>query len=297
MKIVVAGGSGFLGSALVARARADGHDVLVLTRRPRAAGEMAWSPGDDRPGQPWMQAIDGADAAINLAGESIGGGRWTAARKRAIRESRVVATRAMAGAIVAARRPPAVFISSSAVGIYGSRGDDPITEDAPTGPGFLGEVGRAWEQEARRASPVTRVVLLRSGVVLGRGGGALPQLARPFWFYAGGRMGSGRQYLSWIHRDDWVAMICWVLTTEAVAGVINATAPEPVTNATFARTLGDVIRRPAWLPVPALPLRWLLGEMADGLILEGQRVIPARAQALGFAFRYPTLERALRAIY
>jgi len=296
MRIVVAGGSGFLGRALIERLRADGHETIVLTRRPHGAGEIAWAPHERVARQPWVEAIAGASAVVNLSGESIAGRRWTAARKRAIHDSRVVPTRAIAAAIATASHPPRVLVSSSAVGIYGSRGDERLTEESPTGAGFLADVGRDWEAAAV-VPPATRLVLLRSGVVLDRQGGALPQMALPFRFFAGGRTGSGRQYMSWIHLDDWTAMVRWALATDAVSGPLNATAPEPVTNAEFARTLGRVLRRPALLPAPAPALRLLLGELADALLLEGQRVLPAKALALGFAVRYPSLERALRAIY
>jgi uncharacterized protein len=297
MRVVVAGGTGFLGGALVRRLRTDGHDVIVLTRRPSGDGQLAWSPGTPPGGQPWAHAIDGAGAVVNLAGESIAGGRWTSARKQAIRESRVTATRSLAEAIVSSAQPPRVLLSGSAVGIYGSRGDETLTEQSPTGTGFLAEVGRAWEQEALGAAAVTRVVLLRTALVLGQGGGALPQLALPFRLGVGGPVGSGQQYLSWIHLDDWVSMARWALDTAAVSGPLNATAPGPVTNAEFARVLGRVLRRPAWLPAPAFALRLALGEMADALVLEGQRVLPARARELGFTFEHPTIDGALRAIY
>jgi uncharacterized protein len=297
MRVVVAGGTGFLGGALVRRLRTDGHDVIVLTRRPSGDGQLAWSPGTPPGGQPWARAIDGAGAVVNLAGESIASGRWTSARKRAIRESRVTATHGLVAAILSAAQPPPVLLSSSAVGIYGSRGEETLTEQSPIGAGFLAEVGRAWEQEALAAAAVTRVVLLRTGLVLGKGGGALPQLALPFRLGVGGPVGSGEQYLSWIHLDDWVSLARWALDTAAVSGPLNATAPGPVTNAEFARVLGRVLRRPAWLPAPAFALRLALGEMADALILEGQRVLPARARELGFTFEHPTIDGALRAIY
>ena len=277
MRVVVAGGTGFLGTPLVERLRGDGHTVTVLAR------------GSD--------VLDGADAVINLAGASIAGGRWTATRKALIRDSRVRTTAALAAAILASRQPPIVFISGSAIGIYGSRGDEPLTEDAPPGSDFLASVAIAWEREALAAAPVTRVVLVRTGLALGQPGGALPQIALPFYFFAGGPMGSGRQYMSWIHRDDWVEMVRWALSNTAVNGPLNATAPNPVTNREFATTLGRVLHRPAFLPTPALALRLALGEMADALLLGGQRVLPAKAQALGFTFRYPLLEPALRSIF
>lgn len=297
MRVVVSGGTGFLGGALVGRMRAEGHDVTVLTRRAAGDGQLAWSPGEAPAGQPWVRAIDGAGAVVNLAGAPIADGRWTAARKQAIRESRVAATRSLVAAIAAAGQPPAVLLSASGVDVYGSRGDERLTEASTTGAGFLADVVRAWEREADAAAAVTRVVLMRTGMVLGRGGGALPQLARPFRLGVGGRMGSGRQYLSWIHLDDWVALARWALHATGLSGPLNVTAPTPVTNAEFARVLGRVLHRPVWLPAPAFALRLALGEMADALILEGRRVLPARAQTAGFTFRHPELEGALRDIY
>jgi hypothetical protein len=295
MKVVIAGGTGFLGSALVERLTKDGDEVRVLSRRPRASHEIAWTP--DGTAGAWASAVDGADAVVNLAGESIASGRWTAARKERIRDTRIRATRSLVAAIERASRRPVAFISGSAVGYYGPHGDEAVTEQTPAGNDFLATVCRAWEAEALRASTATRLVLLRTGIVLDREGGALPQMALPFKLFAGGSAGSGRQYQPWIHRNDWVDMATWALRTPAVSGPVNVTAPNPVTNREFARTLGRVLRRPAVIPAPAFALRLVLGEMADALLLTGARVIPAHAQTMGFHFEYPTLEAALRAIY
>jgi uncharacterized protein len=295
MRIAVTGGTGFLGSALVDRLRGEGHAVSVLTRNPTRPGEVRWNPDDES--TEWQAAIQDTDAVVHLAGASIAGGRWTAARKALIRESRVRSTRAVAAAILAARRPPAVFISGSALGYYGARGDELLTEDSAPGSDFLASVCVEWEREARAAEPVTRLVLVRTGLALDKQGGALPQIAMPFYLFAGGPLGSGRQYMSWIHRDDWVEMVRWALIEPQVRGSLNATAPGPVTNREFAKTLGRVLHRPAFLPTPALPLRIALGEMANALLLTGQRVLPAKAEALGFRFQYPQMERALGEIY
>ena len=295
MTVVIAGGTGFLGQSLVAACRREGRRVLVLTRRPRWPDDVEWSTtGSDTA---WTHAIDGADAVVNLAGEGIADKRWTAERKAAILDSRVRATRALVGAITAARTPPRTFISSSAIGIYGTRGEEPATEETPPGPDFLASVCRQWEAEANAAATATRVVLLRTGIVLARHGGALPQIAMPFRFFAGGPVGSGRQYMSWIHLVDWVSMVTWTLATTAIAGPLNLTAPAPVTNADFSRALGRAMHRPALVPAPAFALRLALGEMAEALLLGGQRVLPAKAQRHGFDFQYSTVDAALQEIY
>jgi len=294
-KIIVAGGTGLLGTALVGALQDDRHMVVVLTRRPTRDNEVRWSPQYAE--GLWTAALDNAHAVINLAGASIAGSRWTTARKAAIRDSRMQATGALVKAIAASGQPPPIFISSSAVGYYGSRGDEPVTETTAPGSDFLAHVCRDWEAAASQLSPAARVVLLRSGVVLARHGGALPQMALPFKLFAGGPAGSGRQFMSWIHLHDWVATVKWALASQHIAGPLNVTAPEPVTNEDFSRSLGRVLGRPAWLKAPSFALRLMLGEMADALILGGQRVLPAVAQQHGFAFQYPTLESALRQIY
>ena len=256
MTILIAGGTGFLGTALSTRLRADGHRVVILTRRPRGSDEIPWSPTErpaqDDPSAEWSRALDGADAVINLAGESIAGQRWTPARKHAIRASRAHATRALVSAINSATRVPPIFISSSAIGIYGTLDDQPVTEQAPAGSDFLASVCLEWETLALEAAPRSRVVLLRTGLVLARDGGALPQLALPFRLFAGGPVGTGRQYMSWISVTDWVGMVRWALMTSAVSGPLNLTSPSPVTNAEFARVLGGVLHRPAVIRAPGL---------------------------------------------
>ena len=302
MKIIIAGGSGFLGRPLAAALAADHHDVVTLTRgdgprrgqtRSRA---VPWTP--DGTAGPWAAEIAGAGAVVNLAGESIAGRRWTAAQKQRILESRLMATRSLAAAIQAAEAPPPVFVSGSAVGYYGPRGDEVVTEETPAGGDFLAEVCRQWEAEAMRAATArTRVACIRTGLALEKDGGALPQMLPPFRFGAGGPVGSGRQYWPWIHRADWIALIQWAIATPAAAGPINATAPHPVTNAEFARALGRARHRPAIMPAPGFALRLLLGEMAGALLLSGQRAVPSVAERLGFTFRYPTVDQALGALF
>lgn len=299
MKILIAGGTGFLGRPLAAALAADGHDVVVLSRAgaaPPGARAVPWTP--DGGAGSWASEVSGAGAVVNLAGESIAARRWTAAQKRRILDSRVRATRGLVAAIQGAASPPPVFVSGSAVGYYGPLGDAAVTEDAPAGSDFLAQVCAQWEREALRAAgDRTRVVCIRTGLVLEKDGGALPQMLPPFRFGAGGPVGSGRQYWPWIHRDDWIAIVRWALGTPTVSGAINATAPAPVTNAEFARALGRAMHRPAFMPAPGFALRLLLGEMADGLLLSGQRAVPATAERLGFQFKYPTVDAALRAIF
>jgi hypothetical protein len=308
MRIVVAGGTGFLGAPLCGSWADEGHEVLVLTRSLRPGQSQHESgtgvPGVTRVGWNPLDAVDGlvatidaATAVVNLAGESIDGRRWTAARKQAIRESRVIATRALAEAIRGCASPPSAFISGSAVGYYGDRGSETVAEDAPPGRDFLAQVCAEWEEQASAAErPGVRIALIRTGIVLERSGGALPRMMRPFRYFAGGRLGSGRQYLSWIHRLDWIEMVRWAVESPTAVGPVNATAPHPVTNQEFARALGRAMHRPAIAPgVPRFVLRLAVGEIADSLVT-GQRVIPAKALATGFHFRYPEIDIALRGI-
>ena len=295
MRVIIAGGSGFLGSALTRALRGSGHEVLVLARRVRGAGQVAWNP-DDTSGE-WVARIDGADAVINLAGERLDQGRWTAHRKSQLLNSRVVSTRALVSAIATASRPPGVFISASAVGYYGPHGDEVLDESSKPGADFLAAICVAWEREARLAAPRSRVVLLRTGLVLSRDGGALPPMSLAFRLFVGGRVGSGNQWWSWIHIDDWVRLVEWMLGALSADGPVNLTAPEPVTNREFAARLGSALGRPSLVPVPGFALRLLVGEMADAAILSGQRVMPQRALAGGFQFRFPRLDAALADLY
>ena len=299
MRVVIAGGTGFLGRSLADSFTAAGHAVAVLSRIVTGSGvvtHVPWKP--DGSTGPWASHVDGADVVVNLAGESIAGARWSDAHKRRILESRVQATRSLVSAIRSAARPPRVFLSGSAVGYYGPRGDEPVDEAGAPGEDFLANVCRQWEAEAARAAgDRTRVVFVRTGLVLARDGGALPQMLPPFWFGAGGPVGSGRQYWPWIHRDDWVSLVRWAADADVVSGPLNVTAPAPVTNKAFAQALGRAMHRPAFMPAPAFALRLILGEMADALLLSGQRAMPAKATELGFAFRYNTIDDALRALF
>jgi uncharacterized protein (TIGR01777 family) len=241
------------------------------------------------------KALEESDAVINLAGEPVAAGRWTTDRKAAMRSSRVGTTTALVAALSQLRHRPTVLVSASAIGYYGPRGDEPLTEEAASGTGFLAELCRDWEAAARAAEPLgIRVVLPRIGVVLGPGG-ALAKMLPAFRMGLGGPIGRGTQWMSWIHRDDLIELLLAVLTQD-LRGPINATAPQPVTNREFSRALGRALHRPTWARVPGLVLRILFGQMAEELLLTGQRVVPRRAEAMGFRFQYPTLEEALRGI-
>lgn len=289
MKIVIAGGTGFLGSALASSLRIDRHEITIITRHPKTHGEAPWT---DLP-----ILVEGVDAVVNLAGEPLDAGRWTRERKASILESRVKATEAVVAALSKATRRPAVFLNASAIGVYGAKGEEAVTEESPIGSDFLASVCAAWEGAAMGAAWMTRVVLLRTGLPLDRNAGALPKLALPFKLFAGGRIGSGNQYWSWIHREDWVRMARWAIENAAVTGALNLTAPSPATNREFTQSLARALHRPALAPAPAAAMRLLLGEMADAVILNGRRVLPAKAERNGFEFRYPDLDSALQQIY
>jgi len=304
MKIIIAGGSGFLGRALAARLDADGHEVVVLTRRPADSSgrvrRVVWQPDGSTPpadaGQPtgWAREVEGADAVVNLAGEGIADRRWTAARKRALLESRTQSTRSLVVAIRAASQRPRTFIQASGVGYYGVAGDEVIDESSPPGSDFLAGLCMNWEAEARAVEALgCRLAIIRNGVVLARHGGALKKMLPPFLFFVGGPIADGRQYFSWVALDDWTALVAWVLAPSSVTGALNGTAPEPVTNAHFSKALGRALHRPSWIPVPGFALRLLVGELADAGLINGQRVVPKRALSLGFTFTYPSVDAAL----
>ena len=308
MKIVIAGGSGFLGGPLAEVYAEEGHEVIVLTRS-LSSGESRHDPGTGVPGitrlgwapdgkiGPWATIVESADAVINLAGEAIDKGRWTPQRKAELRDSRILATRSLAAAILAAAVPPGAFVSGSAVGYYGDTGAASITESSSAGHDFLAQLCEEWEGEAYRAqSSGVRVAVIRTGVVLDRSGGALPRMMLPFRFFVGGPLGSGRQYVSWIQRLDWVEMVRWIVQTPEASGPINATAPAPVTNRELVRAIGRSMRRPSLLPVPPIALKVAVGGLADSL-LGGQRVLPARPLALGYHFRYPDIDQAFRGMF
>ena len=277
-----------------------GHRVATLTRRPLNSApraefnEVQWNP--DGVGAGLEKHLDGVDAIVNLAGEGIADKRWSATRKEALRSSRLLSTRTLVRAIAACAKPPRVFVSGSAVGYYGAHGDEPVTETTLPGSDFLARLCVEWEHEARAAvSPATRVVIARTGLALDRDEGALAKMLLPFKLCLGATLGSGRQYMPWIHVEDWTAMVDWLISDERASGAFNVSAPEPVTNRDFTRTLGRVLGRPALFVAPAFVLQMALGELASAL-LTGQRALPACAEQHGFRFSYPTLEPALRSL-
>jgi len=292
MKILVSGASGLVGGTLVPFLTTGGHDVRRLGRGRKRAGTVVWDPeagSIDRAG------LDGIDAVVHLAGENIAGGRWTAEKKARIRDSRVVGTRLLCEALAAMARPPKVLVAASAIGFYGDRGNDPVDEDSAPGAGFLADVCREWEAAtAPAAAAGIRVVNLRLGVVLSGAGGALATMLTPFKLGLGGPVGGGRQYMSWIAIDDVADAVLFALTTPSLSGPVNAVSPGVVTNAEFTATLAKVLSRPAVVPMPAVAVRLLLGEMGEELLLASTRVAPQRLEAADFHFRFPTLEPALR---
>lgn len=295
MKFLITGGTGFIGGPLCRILVQRGHELLILSRQPTryappaGAVILPWDTSE------WPRAAQGADAVINLAGEPIAAKRWSPQQKAAIRDSRLGATRRLIDAMGSWPKAPSVFVNASAIGYYGPRGDEQLTEADEAGRGFLAEVCRAWEAEALRAESLgMRVVRMRIGLVLGPGGGVLSKMVPPFQWFLGGPLGTGRQWVSWVHRDDVIGLIEWVLTTPLIRGAVNVTAPEPVTMQAFCRCLGEVLRRPSWAPVPSFVLRPLLGEMAD-LLLTGQRVIPHVALQRNYPFVHATLPSAFQA--
>jgi uncharacterized protein len=301
MKIVVTGGTGFIGRALCRSLSRKGHRVTVLTRKASMASPLfgasvttvEWNGHDSGA---WEENLQGADAVINLAGAPIADAHWTGARKRLLTDSRVALTRRLVDAISRRSPKPSVLISASGIGYYGASDDRVLGEAAPRGNGFLADLCVAWEGEARRAAEVgTRVVLLRTGMVLEGDGGALAKMLLPFRLYLGGPIMPGTQWVSWIHRNDHIGLIEWALTTPAVSGPLNAVAPEPEQMQAFCATLGRVLHRPCWLPVPEPLLSFGLGELGT-VMTTGQRVRPEKALGSGYVFQYPALEPALRAI-
>ncbi len=296
MRILVSGSSGMIGTAVAAALRGAGHTVHRLARpgtEPQP-GDVRWDPVAGELNRP---AMEGAEAIAHLAGASIGEGRWTEARKRILRSSRVDAARHLVDEISRLSKPPRVLVSASAIGYYGDRGDEVLTEQSPPGEDFLAALARDWEAEAARAAQFgVRTVMLRFGVVLSPGGGALARMLPPFRLGLGGRLGSGRQWMSWLTLPEAAGILRFAIEDTRLRGPINAVAPHPVRNLEFTKTLGKVLRRPTIFPVPPLALRALLGEMADALLLSSQHVLPQKLEEIRYPFQHPELEAGLRAL-
>jgi uncharacterized protein (TIGR01777 family) len=303
MRIFVTGGTGLVGGRLIPRLRERGDEIIVVTRhfahaRQVLGPDIQLVEGD--PGYPgdWMQAIDDCDAVINLAGENLFSRRWSAAFKTVMYDSRINSTRHVVEALKRVPRrsdeQPKVLIHASAIGLYGAHGDEELTENAPVGPDFLAQLCLDWEKMANTvATAGVRLAIVRIGVVLDRRGGALSKLLTPFKLFFGGPVGSGRQWMSWIHHEDLTELLLMALDRADATGAINGTAPNPVTNKQFARALGQALQRPSFMWTPGFLLRTILGEVAN-VVLTGQRVLPRRALGLGYTFKFPTIDEALK---
>jgi len=293
MKVLITGGRGFIGSALSRELRTAGHDVVITTRKEtNSTGELTWSPPSLIP----QKKISIFDAIVNLAGDSIFSDRWTKDKKERIRSSRINTTHYLIESIKNADVKPKVLINASAVGFYGPHGDEEVTENMSPGKDFLASVCNAWESEARKAEGIrVRTVITRFGIVLGPDGGALQKMITPFKAFVGGYLGSGKQWMSWVHIDDITGFIKYAIEHDKISGVYNVTTPNPVTNKDFSSTLGRALGRPSIFPVPGFALRAALGEFGE-ILLTGQRVIPERALTSGYKFKYPLLDEALKSI-
>jgi len=294
MKIVISGASGLIGTQLVTSLKSSGHEVVQLVRRSAAVGQIMWDP---KSGKLDPASLEGCDAVIHLSGAGIGDKRWSDAYRKEILDSRTQTTALLATTIASLQRKPSVFLSGSAIGIYGARGDEQLTETSAHGTGFLADVCEQWEAAAKPAIDAgVRTVFLRTGIVLSPKGGALKKLLPLFRLGVGGKFGNGKQWQSWISMDDEVASIIHLLTAN-VSGAVNLTAPQPVTNAEFTKVLAHVVKRPAIVPVPTFAPKILLGgELADALLFTGQRVMPQALTASGYVFKHSTLESALRSL-
>jgi len=300
MKILVTGSSGLVGTALVSALARGGHTLCRLVRPQSAGGEAAkegfvvsWNPATGELGGAGV----GADAVVNLAGASIADGRWTAQRKALLRSSRIDTTRALVGALTKMNARPSVLVSASAIGYYGDRGDETLTEDSKPGGGFLAGLAQEWEAEALKAETLgIRVVLTRFGIILAREGGALPKMMLPFKIGVGGKLGSGRQWMSWVTLEDVVGILRFAIENPPVRGAITIVSPQPQQNVEFTKVLAEAMRRPAFFPAPTFALRLALGEMADALLLSSQRVLPRAIEKLGYRFLHADLPTALKSL-
>lgn len=302
MKIVIAGGTGFIGRQVCRVLIDEGHSIIVLSRHPESTPASAntrarviqWNGREDGP---WATRCDGAEVVINLSGAPIADRRWTPARKRELVDSRVLTTQALLASIAKWNTKPHTFITASGVGLYGDRGSEEVNEDSPRGKGFLAELCHAWEAAAKQGEALgLRVLPVRFGMVLGLNGGALPKMAFPFRFFLGGPVLPGSQFVSWIHVKDLSRLILWLITNQSMSGPVNGVAPDSVTMREFCERLGQAMRRPSWFPVPGFLLRIALGELAS-MLTTGQQVYPKRALEGGFTFLYPKLSAALEAVF
>jgi uncharacterized protein (TIGR01777 family) len=294
MKVLISGSHGLVGTALIASLTGDGHEVVRLVRGKPSTGEVQWRPDKDHLD---AEHLEGLEVVVHLAGESIAEGRWTDDKKRAIRDSRVKGTSLLSESLARLSRPPSVFLSASAIGYYGDRGDELLTETSAPGRDFLSSVCIEWENATKPAAEKgIRTVCTRFGIILAAGGGALAKMLTPFRMGIGGRIGAGTQWMSWIALDDVIKALRFLMEEGAVSGPVNFVAPNPVTNAKFTKTLGRVLSRPTLFPVPAFGVRLAFGEMADALLLSSQKVEPNILFQREFQFSWPTLEPALKHI-
>jgi len=292
MRVLITGASGLVGTELQKSFAAKGYDMLLASRsEPTDEQHIQWTVEE---GFAEPEKLEGLDAVVHLAGENVSGLRWTEEKKRAIRDSRVLGTRNVVTAISKLKDRPKIFVASSAIGFYGERGDEEITESSAAGDNFLAEVSKAWESESRRAEDAgIRTVLLRTGIVLTKEGGALGTMLTPFKLGVGGVIGSGKQWMSWISMEDHIAVINFVIENENIRGAVNSVSPNPVTNEQFTKTLGDVLYRPTFLPLPEFAVSMVFGEMGDALLLASTKVVPKRLEDAGFEFKYPQLKPAI----
>ncbi|HVF47823.1 MAG TPA: TIGR01777 family oxidoreductase [Pyrinomonadaceae bacterium] len=292
MKVLITGASGLVGTALQRSFTAKGHDMLLASRsEPKDERYVQW---DAPTGFTHPERLEAVDAVVHLAGESVSGLRWTDEKKKAIRDSRVLGTRSVVDAISRLKDRPRVFVSASAIGFYGERGDEELTESSAAGDSFLANVSKEWEAESRRAEDAgIRTVLLRTGIVLSKDGGALGTMLLPFKLGVGGVVGSGKQWMSWISLDDHIEAINFAIENENLRGAVNAVSPNPVTNEEFTKTLGEILYRPTFFPLPEFAVSMLLGEMGDALLLASTKVLPKRLMDAGFDFKYPELKAAI----